>query len=102
MKIKVSEIKGNNSLVCSASTDQSHLVTGTNYTVYHTALLSCQHNQHNQANLDTWQGKAVVFSNYLVLQMLDILAKAVSSFSYWRAVVNVYIIWERLMRIRST
>lgn len=89
----------NNSLVCSASTNQFHLVTATNYAVHCTALLSCQ---RNQANLATWRGKAVVFSNYLLLQMLDILAKVVSSFSYWRAVANVYSIWERLMHLSCT
>lgn len=97
MEIKVGERKAAvTASYCSASTNQSHLVTGTNYAVHCTALLSCQ---RNQANLATWRGKAVVFSNYLLLQMLDILAKVVSSFGYWRAVVNVYSIWEKLMRI---
>lgn len=49
-----------NSPVCSASTNQSHLVTGTNDVVHRVALLSCQ---HNQANLATWRGEASVFSN---------------------------------------
>lgn len=57
--------------------------------MHYTALVSCQ---HNQANFATWPSRALVFSNYLLPQMLDILAKAVSSYSYWRAVVNVCII----------